>query len=109
VLAIFHPEGRFELAGSKAHGAAAAAAKGHHELRNAFAGLIDTFEFVQRDFISIIIDGEQAAVHSRVQLRFVPKNKTVTTDLLDMWTFENGQVVALLEFIDTALINDLMS
>ncbi len=30
------------------------------------------------------------------------------TDMLDLWKFENGKVVELVEFVDTALINHLM-
>jgi ketosteroid isomerase-like protein len=41
-------------------------------------------------------------------MRFIPKDRTVTTDILDLWKFENGKVVELVEFADTALINHLM-
>ncbi len=108
ILAIFHPDAKFELAGSKALTPAVGIAKGHQELRMALAGLIEGFEFVERDIIGSMIDGEQAAIHSRVQLRHRPKNKTVTTDILDVWKFEDGKVVEFVEFVDTALINDLM-
>jgi hypothetical protein len=46
--------------------------------------------------------------HSRVRLRFIPKNFAVTTDLVDMWKFDEGKIVELVEFVDTALINDLV-
>ena len=107
-MAAFHPDGKFQLAGSKEHTAAAGAARGHGELRTTLAGLIAAFQFVERDIISIVIENERAAVHSRVKLRFVPKDRTVTTDLLDLWKFENGKIVELVEFADTALVNDLM-
>lgn len=109
IVAVFHPDARFELVGSKTHTPAVAAAYGHQELRDALAGLIPIFDFVQPKIISTLIDGERAAVYSRVELGFVPKDKTVTTDFLDMWKFDNGLVVELLEFFDTALVNDLMS
>ena len=106
--ATFHPDGKFELVGAKALTAAAGTAQGHAAIRATLAGLIASFEFVQRDFVTFIIDGERAAVHSRVKLRFIPKDRTVTTDLLDLWKFENGKAVELIEFADTALVNDLM-
>jgi ketosteroid isomerase-like protein len=108
IIAIFHPAGRFELSGSKTLTAAAGTAQGHQALRTTFAGFIAAFEFIQRDVISIVIDGERAAVHSRVKMRFIPKDNTVTTDMLDLWKFENGKVVELVEFADTALVNHLM-
>lgn len=108
IMAIFHPDGKFELAGSKEHTAAAGSAQGHQDLRTTLVGLVATFQFVQRHVISVLIDGDQAAVHSRVELRFIPKDRTVTTDLLDLWEFENGKIIELVEFVDTALVNELM-
>ena len=108
IMAVFHPDGKFELAGSKEHTATVGTAQGHQELRATLAGLVAAFQFVQRDIVSIVIEDERAAVHSRVKLRFVPKDKTVTTDLLDLWKFRDGKIVELVEFVDTALVNDLM-
>jgi ketosteroid isomerase-like protein len=108
IISVFHPEGKFELAGSKEVTAVAGIAKGHQALRIALANLIANFEFVQRDIVSMLIDGDRAAVHSRVNLRFVPKDKIATTELLDLWKFENGKIVELVEFADTAFVNDLM-
>jgi ketosteroid isomerase-like protein len=107
IIAVFHPEARFELAGSKQHTPALGAAKGPQELRATVAGLIKAFQFVQRDIITTVIDSEQAAVHSRVKLRFIPKDRTVTTDILDLWKFRDGKIVELVEFVDTALVNEL--
>jgi ketosteroid isomerase-like protein len=108
-LAAFHADGKFELAGSKEHTPATGSAQGHQELRVTFAKLIAAFQFVERDILSLVIEDKRAAVHSRVKLRFVPKDRTVTTDLIDLWKFRDGKVVELVEFADTALINDLMS
>jgi ketosteroid isomerase-like protein len=68
-------------------------------------GLMANFELLQRDFVSVLIDGNQAAIHSRVKLRSVPKDRTETTDILDLWKFEDGEIVELVEFANTALIN----
>jgi ketosteroid isomerase-like protein len=57
----------------------------------------------------MMIDGERAAVHSRVKIRYVPRNMTVTTDLLDTFHFRDGKIVEFVEFADTALVKDLMS
>jgi ketosteroid isomerase-like protein len=108
IISVFHPDGKFELAGSKDITAVAGVAKGHQELRITLTKLIANFEFVERDIISTLIDGDRAAVHSRVKLRFVPKDRTVTTELIDLWKFENGKIVELVEFADTAFINDLI-
>jgi ketosteroid isomerase-like protein len=107
-LAAFHPAGRLQIAGSQALSQAAVLAEGHEQLRNTLARYIAAFGFVSRDFIGMVIEGDRAAVHCRVTLRFVPKNQTVTTDLLDLFKFQDGKIIELVEFVDTAALNDLM-
>jgi ketosteroid isomerase-like protein len=109
VMAAFDPEGVFELAGSKEMVAAVGVARGHQDIRSTMTGLIAAFDFIDRDIISMVIDGERAAVHSRVKIRYVPRNETITTDLLDTFHFKDGKIVEFVEFADTALIKDLMS
>jgi ketosteroid isomerase-like protein len=65
--------------------------------------------FIGRDILCMVIDGERAAVHSHVKIKYVPRDRTITTDLLDLFHFKNGKIIELVEFADTALIKDLMS
>jgi ketosteroid isomerase-like protein len=109
LMAAFDPDAVFELAGSKELVPAAEAARGHQNIRAAMTGLIAVFDFMDRDIISMVIDGERAAVHSRAKIKFVPQDRTFTTDLLDSFHFKDGKIVELLEFADTALIRDLTS
>jgi ketosteroid isomerase-like protein len=109
LMAAFDPDAVFELAGSKGLVPAAEAARGHQNIRTTMTGLIAVFDFIDRDIISTVIDGERAAVHSRVTIKFVPRDRTFTTDLLDSFHFRDGKIVELVEFADTALIRDLMS
>jgi ketosteroid isomerase-like protein len=107
-IALFHPQANVQIAGSPEHAKAAATAQGNQEVRQTLERLVATFQFAERTIVSTLIDGDSAAVRSRVQVRFIPKNLTVTTDLLDLWRFENGKVVGLVEFADTALVNYLL-
>jgi ketosteroid isomerase-like protein len=107
IIALCHPNAKFEIVGFSNQSAPRGSAQGHSELRVTLAELIAAFEFVERNILTVLVEGNQAAVHSRVKLRFVPKSKTITTDLLDLWTFQDGKVIQLLEFVDTALVNDL--
>jgi hypothetical protein len=65
IMTVFHPDGKFELAGSKEAFAIAGVSQGHQELRATLTGLITNFQFVQRDILGILIDDDRAAVHSR--------------------------------------------
>jgi ketosteroid isomerase-like protein len=109
LMAAFDADAAFELAGSKELVPATETARGHQNIREAMTGLVAVFDFIDRDIISMVVDGERAAVHSRVKIRFVPRDRTFTTDLLDSFHFKNGKIIELLEFADTALIRELMS
>lgn len=109
LVSAFHPDAEFELAGSKAALHVAGAVQGHQNIRTTMAEFISVFDFVNREILSIAIDGEQAAVHSRVKIRFIPGDKIFTTDILDLFFFKNGKIVKLVEFADTALIKQLVS
>jgi ketosteroid isomerase-like protein len=106
-MAGYHADGVFELAGEKRTLALAGAVKGHANVQEVMTGLAAAFEFLQRDIISMIIEGDRAAVHSRLRIRFVPKDKTITTELVDMFKIKDGKIVELVEFADTALIKEL--
>jgi len=109
LMSAFHPDAVFELAGSKTALAVVGAAQGHQNIRTTMTGFVKNFDFIHRDIISMVIDGECAAVHSRVEIKFNPANKIFTTDILDWFLFEDGKISKLVEFADTALIKDIIS
>ena len=49
------------------------------------------------------------AVHSRLEVLFVPKNKSFTSDVLDIFRFEDGKIIKLVEFTDRALIKNVVT
>jgi ketosteroid isomerase-like protein len=109
LMAAFHPNAVFELKGEKDVLEIAGPVQGHPSLRVAMAGFIAAFEFMKRDIVETMVDGDRIAVHCRVTIRFVPGDVVVTTDLLDKFRFEDGKIIELLEFADTALIKSLVS
>jgi ketosteroid isomerase-like protein len=109
LMAAFHPNAVFEIKGDKNVLEVAGAVKGHSSVQAAMAGFIDAFEFIKRDVVDTMVEGDRAVVHSRVEIRFVPKDIVVTTDVLDTFRFEDGKIIELVEFADTALIKSLIS
>lgn len=107
VMTAFHNDARFCLAGERNTLELAGAVEGHSNVREAMRGFIAAFEFVKRDILSMIIEGDRAAVHSRIRIRVVPKDTTVTTELVDLFKIEDGKVMMLTEFADTALIKQV--
>ncbi|HEY0567760.1 MAG TPA: nuclear transport factor 2 family protein [Xanthobacteraceae bacterium] len=109
VMSAFHPNAVFELKGEKDVLEIAGPVQGHQSVRAAMAGFIAIFEFMKRDIVETMVDGDRVAVHSRLTIRFVPRDVVVTTDLLDRFRFEDGKIIELVEFADTALIKSLVS
>ena len=107
LLAAFHPEGVFTLVGDAKTLQIAGTVQGHRSLRETFDGFIATFEFVDRQILSEVVEADRAAVHSRLTVR--SKDKTWTTDCLDLFKFQGGKIIELTEFADTALIKNMMS
>jgi ketosteroid isomerase-like protein len=109
LMTAFDKDAAFGLAGSKEMVAAAGTARGPGAIRENMTGLIAAFDFIDRNIVCMVIDGERAAVHSRVKIKYVPRDRTFTTNLLDLFHFKDGKIVELVEFADTALVKDLMS
>ena len=109
ILADFHADASFEFVGENKLLAMAGVTRGHSNLTQTMTQLSAAFEFTKRDYISFLIDGDRAAVHSRVTIRFVPKDHTFTTDILDLFEIRDGKIVELIEFADTALVKHLTS
>jgi ketosteroid isomerase-like protein len=109
LMATFHSNAVFELKGEKKVLEVAGSVQGHSNVRAALAEYIQAFEFVKRDILDTIVEGDRVVVHSRLQVRFVPKNVDFTSDVLDVFKFEDGKIIELVEFADTALIKSVVS
>jgi ketosteroid isomerase-like protein len=109
LMKAFHPEAAFTLVGDKSALEVAGSIHGHRSLREAMGGFIATFHFAERQILSELVEGEGAAVHSRLVVCYAPTGATRTTDVLDVFKFQDGKISELVEFADTALIRDMMS
>jgi len=109
VVTSFHHGGTFQLAAERETFDLAGAVSGHSDLRQAMTGFIANFEFVEREVVSTIVEGDQACVRSRVKVKFAPTGRTFTTEIVDLFRFKDGKIAELVEFADTAQINHMMS
>ena len=105
----FHPDAVFTLVGDKKALEVAGSVRGHRALRETLGGFIATFDFVERQILSELVEGDRAAVHSRLVVRYSPTGETRQTDVLDLLKFQDGKIIELIEFADTALIRDMIS
>lgn len=109
VMAAFHAEAAFTLAGDRECGGVAGNCNGHAQIKDSMAQLIAGFQFSDRKILSTLVDGDRVAVHSRVTIRGGPKNLERETEMLDLFTMRDGKIVELTEFADTALAAMMMA
>ena len=109
VMAFFAPEATFQLAGSHAAFPAAVRARGAPDLRATFATLIAGFDILELTLLTSVIEGDKAAMHWRVKLRYNPSGELHETELLDLWTIADGRATSFVQFADTALVAQLMA
>ena len=109
LMSAFHPTAVFTLVGDKRALDVVGSVQGHAGLREALSGYIANFEFVERNILSELVEGNRAVVHSRLVVRYKPKDKIWTSDVLDLFKFQSGKIVELIEFTDTAQIKDMMA
>jgi ketosteroid isomerase-like protein len=109
LMSAFHPAAVFTLVGDKKALDVVGSVQGHGGLREALGGYIAAFEFGQRDILTEVVEGNRAVVHSRLVVRYKPKDKVWTTEVLDLFKFQDGKIIELIEFADTAQIKDMMA
>ena len=109
LMAGLHAEAVFTLVGDESALALVGSVQGHPKLREAFGQFIANFGFVERKILSELVDGERAAVHSCLVVRYQPTGKSFATDVLDLFRFKDGKIVELVEFADTAQIKAMIS
>ena len=104
---VFAPHARFQMAGSRAS-PIAASAKGAEQYRALLAGMIKTFEMLDHQIVTMLIDGSKVAVQWRARIRSAITGETVDTEALDLIEMEGNRIKSLLEFCDTALAARMM-
>ena len=104
---IFAPHARFQMAGSNAS-PVAVRAEGAEQYRPLLAGMMKSFEVLDHQIVSMLIDGSKAAVQWRARLRSTITGETVETDLFDLIEMEDGRIRSFFEFCDTALAARMM-
>jgi ketosteroid isomerase-like protein len=109
LCADFHADATFRMAVSPATTSVALQAKGRENIQATLAGMIGAFHFLDQEFVSILIDQDRAMVHTRTTVRYNPTQVVVVTEILDLWHVTDGEIVELVEFADTALVNHLLA
>jgi ketosteroid isomerase-like protein len=108
ILRHFSPDARFTMAGSPETSPVAMRVEGHAPFREALQGMVKTFVVEDLDVVSMVIEGDRAAVHWRATFRSAVTGDILKSDLCDFVEFKDGRIATFHEFCDTAAAARLM-
>src|SRR6267378_4506884 len=94
----FAKDARLDIAGTSYATPMAIKAAGLGEIRSWLALLVKTFQLGDQEILSMIIDGEAAAVHWRARIRSKITGATVLTELIDVVRVREGRIASYTEF-----------
>jgi ketosteroid isomerase-like protein len=94
---LFAPDAVFKISGSSDGKPIALAARGSEELRSWLAVLVKTFRLTHHEILSIVIDGERAAVHWRASIHSRITGASVATELVDLIEMRAGRIGSYIE------------
>ncbi len=94
----FAKDARLDIAGTSYATPMAIRAAGLVEIRSWLALLVKTFQLGDQEILSMIIDGEAAAVHWRARIRSKITGATVLTELIDVVRVRERRIASYTEF-----------
>jgi ketosteroid isomerase-like protein len=98
----------FRIAGSPAWGALTAPLTGHANIMARFESMIARFAVSDFVILDLFVAGNKAAIRWRATMRRADTKEESTTEIAQFLEVENGQVISLVEFLDTALAMKLL-
>jgi ketosteroid isomerase-like protein len=108
-MKFFAPDATFQFAGAAAASPAAVRVQGATDLRATFTALIAAFDILELTLLTSVIEGDKAAMHWRVKVKYNPTGDVHETELFDLWTIVGGRATSFVQFADTALVAKLMA
>ena len=108
LVSLFRPDGVFRVAGAPESFPVAASAKGEAEIRERIRGFVQAFQFMEIEPLDLIVEGDKAARRWRAKIRHVPSGTVYEMEAGDIWTFKDGRIASLIQFVDTAQVADIL-
>ena len=95
----FTEDAHFQVAGASNNASPVAmTAVGESQYRPLLAIMIKSFKLSEQSVLSMLIDGQQAAVHWRARVYSRITGTTVVTELIDLVQVRDGRVASYIEF-----------
>jgi len=97
LCALFAPDAVFKISGSSDGKPIALSARGSDEVRSWLTVLVKTFRITRHEILSMVIDGQRAAVHWRASIHSRVTGASVPTELVDLVEMRNGRIGSYVE------------
>ena len=97
LCALFGPDAIFKISGSSDGKPIALSARGTDEVRSWLAVLVKTFRLTRHEIVSMVIDGQRAAVHWRASIHSRITGASVPTELVDLVEIRDGRIGSYVE------------
>lgn len=95
---LFCEHARFKIGGTSDGKPISVAANGSAEIRTWLTMFVKTFKISKHEIVSMVIDGERAAVHWRASIHSRITGAVVATELVDLVEARSGQITSYVEF-----------
>jgi ketosteroid isomerase-like protein len=99
LCAKFADDAHFQVAGASNNASPVAmTAVGNREFRPLLAIMIKSFKLSEQSILTMLIDGQRAAVHWRAKVYSRISGTTVLTELMDLVEVRDGRIASYIEF-----------
>ncbi len=109
ICTLFCDSVHYEMSGSSEASPIAARVEGGPGFRQMLGQQIKTFEMRDPEILSMVIEGDKAAVRWRAKVRSTVTGQSVTTELFDFIELKDGRIVSFIELCDTAMAAKMMA
>ncbi|MGE6785988.1 nuclear transport factor 2 family protein [Ensifer adhaerens] len=108
MMAQLDPDFSFRIVGTGRLGAMALAVNTPETVRGSFAALVENWDLSEMEMIGCFADGDTIVVHRAGFVRYIPTQARKRTEIIDKFTFRDGRIVDLTEFVDTLFVAETM-
>ena len=108
VLALFASDAQVRLAGAVDASRIAHQTTTPDELSNTVSDLVGTWQWINVEMLSVLIEGNSAAARYIINAKHKPSGEEITAECMDQFFFDDiGKIKELIEFVDTAKVAQL--
>ncbi|HZO22143.1 MAG TPA: nuclear transport factor 2 family protein [Steroidobacteraceae bacterium] len=98
LCALFAEQSRFRIGGTSDGKPISVSANGAAEIRTWLTMFVKTFKISEHEILSMVIEGERAAVHWRANIHSRITGTLVPTELVDLIEVRSAHITSYVEF-----------